>query len=144
MTEPEAAHAAHDILQVLAECHRQGICYADVKPANFLLTRPYRRSGQGEDSRLLELRTTDFGCSQRIQEVRMLPIAALCIALLLLSAVLGYCRHLQQLILSSPQVMSLLYVLQSGKLNKRTGTPLYMAPELFMRYYGVESDQVHA
>lgn len=31
---------------------------------------------------------------------------------------------------------------QSGKLNKRTGTPLYMAPELFMRYYGVESDQV--
>ena len=38
--------------------------------------------------------------------------------------------------------MSLLYVLQSGKLNKRTGTPLYMAPELFMRYYGVESDQV--
>ncbi len=32
--------------------------------------------------------------------------------------------------------------LQSGKLNKRTGTPLYMAPELFMRYYGVESDQV--
>lgn len=74
MTEAEAAHAAHDILQVLAECHRQGICYADVKPANFLLTRPYRRSGQGEDSRLLELRTTDFGCSQRIQEVCILFI----------------------------------------------------------------------
>ena len=34
------------------------------------------------------------------------------------------------------------WFLQSGKLNKRTGTPLYMAPELFMRYYGVESDQV--
>lgn len=75
MTEAEAAHAAHDILQVLAECHRQCICYADVKPANFLLTRPYRRSGQGEDSRLLELRTTDFGCSQRIQEVRIFKFA---------------------------------------------------------------------
>lgn len=74
MTEAEAAHAAHDILQVLAECHRQGICYADVKPANFLLTCPYRRSGQGEDSRLLELRATDFGCSQRIQEVRVWPV----------------------------------------------------------------------
>ena len=71
MAEAEAAHAAHDILQVLAECHRKGICYADVKPANFLLTRPYRRSGKGDDSRLLELRTTDFGCSQRIQEVRV-------------------------------------------------------------------------
>ncbi len=88
MTEPEAAHAAHDILQVLAECHRQGICYADVKPANFLLTRPYRRSGQGEDSRLLELRTTDFGCSQRIQEVCILSSRAL----LLLSACPEHCR----------------------------------------------------
>ena len=78
MTETEAAHAAHDILQVLAECHRQGICYADVKPANFLLTRPYRRSGQGEDSRLLELRTTDFGCSQRIQEVLILSLRLSC------------------------------------------------------------------
>ena len=89
MTEAEAAHAAHDILQVLAECHQQGICYADVKPANFLLTRPYRRSGQGEDSRLLELRTTDFGCSQRIQEVRISSMPALCCVYLLQSALLN-------------------------------------------------------
>ncbi len=38
--------------------------------------------------------------------------------------------------------MSAWVLLQKEKLNKRTGTPLYMAPELFMRYYGVESDQV--
>ncbi len=68
MTEPEAAHAAHDILQVLAECHRQGICYADVKPANFLLKRRYSR--RSPDSHPLELRVVDFGCSQRLQEVR--------------------------------------------------------------------------
>ena len=25
-------------------------------------------------------------------------------------------------------------------MGKKTGTPLYMAPELFMRYWGVQSD----
>ncbi len=82
MTEAEAAHAAHDILQVLAECHRQGICYADVKPANFLLKRPYSRaahsSGEASTSgRVLEIRVADFGCSQRLQEVCACPISPL-------------------------------------------------------------------
>jgi serine/threonine protein kinase len=73
MTEAEAAHVAHDILEVLAECHRQGICYADVKPANFLLKQPYSRHAIGESesqpNRLMELRVADFGCSQQLQKV---------------------------------------------------------------------------
>ena len=71
MTEPEAAHAAHDILCVLRECHAQGICYADVKPANFLLKRAYSR--RHACSLPLELRVVDFGCSQRLQDVRTPP-----------------------------------------------------------------------
>lgn len=80
MTEAEAAHAAHDVLHVLAECHRQGICYADVKPANFLLKRPYSRHGNcdsdGQSSRLLELRVVDFGCSQHLQKVCLVLLQA--------------------------------------------------------------------
>ena len=52
MAEAEAAHAAHDILQVLAECHRKGICYADVKPANFLLTRPLQTFWPGRGQQI--------------------------------------------------------------------------------------------
>ena len=137
MAEAEAAHAAHDILQVLAECHRKGICYADVKPANFLLTRPYRRSGKGDDSRLLELRTTDFGCSQRIQEVRVCHCGTAAIPQLRRCELSGGACFT-----GIAKSLDLCAASQSGKLNKRTGTPLYMAPELFMRYYGVESDQV--
>ncbi|KAK9842514.1 hypothetical protein WJX81_003789 [Elliptochloris bilobata] len=90
LSEADAARVAHDVLQVLQECHSQGILYADIKPSNFLLKEPAGSQPQ------LEIRVVDFGCSQRIQA--------------------------------------------SAKLHKRTGTPLYMAPELFMRYYGVESD----
>lgn len=80
MTEAEAAHAAHDILHVLAECHRQGICYADVKPANFLLRRPYSRLAQSSgdastSGRLLEIRVADFGCSQRLKQVCILRVS---------------------------------------------------------------------
>ena len=32
------------------------------------------------------------------------------------------------------------HIRQGEKMGKKTGTPLYMAPELFMRYWGVQSD----
>ena len=191
MLEPEAAHAAHDILQVLSECHAQGICYADVKPANFLLKRAYSRKNPA--SHPLELRVADFGCSQRLQEVQLrllshlshvapndcsiyaslaqqlsvpsawcllsgrpcvgiMPSRSLdeakgCLAIwgctqtpLVQGCAADECVHI--LVQQAPN--ALLACAQSGKLHKRTGTPLYMAPELFMRYYGVESDQVPA
>ena len=66
---------AHDVLRVLAECHRQGICYADIKPANFLLKSPYEREDSSHE-RLevdpvepLHVKVSDFGCSQRVVKV---------------------------------------------------------------------------
>jgi serine/threonine protein kinase len=71
LSEQEAAGVIHDILSVLAECHRQRICYADVKPANFLLKEPYSDNATestdlGSDSNHLAVRVADFGCSQHV------------------------------------------------------------------------------
>ena len=100
LTEQEAARVTQNIVSVLAECHRQHICYADVKPANFLLKHQYPDPRVLVDpsciQRNIELKVADFGCSQ--------------------------------------------HVTRGVKLNKKAGTPLYMAPELFMRHWGIESD----
>lgn len=100
LTEQEAARVTHNIVSVLAECHRQHICYADVKPANFLLKHQYPDPRVLVDTsciqRNIDLRVADFGCSQHVNT--------------------------------------------GVKLNKKGGTPLYMAPELFMRHWDIESD----
>lgn len=100
LTEQEAARVTHNIASVLSECHRQHICYADVKPANFLLKYIYPDPRVLVDcscvQRNIELKIADFGCSQHVNG--------------------------------------------GVKLNKTAGTPLYMAPELFMRHWGIESD----
>ena len=90
----------NSIASVLSECHRQHICYADVKPANFLLKHVY------PDPRVL----VDCGCMQRNIELKI--------------ADFGCSQHVNK----------------GVKLKKTTGTPLYMAPELFMRHWGIESD----
>jgi serine/threonine protein kinase len=41
MAEHDAALVVMDVLHVLAECNRQKVCYADIKPANILLKRRY-------------------------------------------------------------------------------------------------------
>lgn len=41
MAEHDAALVVMEVLHVLAECNRQKVCYADVKPANILLKRRY-------------------------------------------------------------------------------------------------------
>ncbi|KAK9857553.1 hypothetical protein WJX84_009379 [Apatococcus fuscideae] len=101
LTEPETAKVMRDILAVIRGCHTNSICYADVKPANFLLKNVYPDArclieSKSQTDRTLEVRVVDFGCSQRIKK--------------------------------------------GERLEKRVGTPLYMAPETFMGYFGQECD----
>ena len=68
---------AHDVLRVLAACHEQGILYADIKPANFLLAQPYpdtRDLIQGIAAQQpIQIRVADFGCATRVVKVHALP-----------------------------------------------------------------------
>lgn len=99
MAEGDAVVVLHDILHVLAECNRQKVCYADVKPANFLLKSrlPAAAPSGGACTPMPpDIRVIDFGCAQ--------------------------------------------HVVDGAKLAKRTGTPLFLPPEMFMRHWGPEAD----
>lgn len=67
LTETEAARVMHAALRVLEECHRNGICYGDVKPANFLLKWPF--PSISDPQALPDIRVADFGCAQEIGPV---------------------------------------------------------------------------
>lgn len=100
LTEYEASQIITPILKMLAACHEKNICFGDVKPANFMLKKPYPCKRHLADPSAptgdMIVKGIDFGCSQKISE--------------------------------------------EGKLKKRTGTPLYMAPEIFFGWYSVEVD----
>lgn len=105
MPEADATVVVRDILRVLAECNAQKVCYADVKPANFLLKSRFPAAGPGasQDGAAAacsppppEVRVIDFGCAQ--------------------------------------------HVVEGAQLAKRTGTPLFLPPEMFMRHWGPEAD----
>lgn len=68
LDESEAATAMYGVLSALAACHQHGICYGDVKPANFLLGTMYPSVMHMVDPSLpkgnLAVRAVDFGCAQ--------------------------------------------------------------------------------
>ena len=71
LTEAETARVIHAALRVLEECHRHGICYGDVKPANFLLKWPF--PSISDPQALPDIRVADFGCAQAIVPVIFCP-----------------------------------------------------------------------
>ncbi len=67
LNETETAHVIHAALRVLEGCHKQGICYGDVKPANFLLKWPF--PSIVDPQALPDIRVADFGSAQFIAPV---------------------------------------------------------------------------
>jgi len=88
--ESQAAEFMFQVFSFLAHTHARGICYGDIKPANFMLTSPV---GSGAPC---VAKAVDFGCCQK--------------------------------------------VIPGLRFRVKTGTPLYMAPEVHVCNYGVESD----
>lgn len=57
LSEREAAHITQQLLTALLTCHRHGVAYRDVKPANLLVRRI-------DANGLPEICLADFGCSR--------------------------------------------------------------------------------
>lgn len=64
LSELETARVIYAALRVLEACHKEGICYGDVKPANFLLKWPF--PSITDTPALPDMRVADFGSAQVI------------------------------------------------------------------------------
>ena len=90
LSEAQTAQFMYQVFTFLTHTHARGVCYGDIKPANFMLTSPV------ESGTPCIAKAVDFGCCQK--------------------------------------------VVPGLRFRVKTGTPLYMAPEVHVRNYGVESD----
>mmetsp|Transcript_25322 Transcript_25322/g.70818 ORF Transcript_25322/g.70818 Transcript_25322/m.70818 type:complete len:444 (-) Transcript_25322:395-1726(-) len=122
-TEIEAAAAIHDILQTLSHCHGAGVCHSDVKPANFLYASGQEVSSciRGRPWAHVHDMQLDLDSSSKLLRLEGLDIGDR-----VLKAIDFGCS--QQVSLACP------------RLTKPKGTPVYSAPELYMRSYGCEAD----
>eukprot|EP00210_Caulerpa_lentillifera_P006286 g6005.t1 len=93
LPEQLAAQFMFHVVSFLLHIHSQGLCYGDIKPANFMLSAPVGGPFTGISS---ILKAVDFGCCQK--------------------------------------------VVPGLRFRAKTGTPLYMAPEVHIGNYGIESD----
>ncbi|KAI8474174.1 MAG: kinase-like domain-containing protein [Monoraphidium minutum] len=68
LSEAEAAAVLAGVLDALVACHAEGICYGDVKPANFMLASAYPSPEHLADPSRpkgdLQVRIVDFGCAR--------------------------------------------------------------------------------
>ena len=125
LPERAAAAVARDVLRVIAACHAAGCMHGDVKPANFVLREPLaspaalrRRAGAGAGAAGAALSSPPH------------PFASLALP----GAPLPPPRWLVAIDFGCSQPVG------RASLTRRTGTPVFMAPEIFRRDYGPEAD----
>jgi serine/threonine protein kinase len=152
MPERAVALIAYEVLKVVAACHAINVLHGDIKPANFVLRHRQRNPLVSGDLTYLFtpwLAAIDLGCSQYLgPEVRgsvpgrgagVSPVwaGAAGVASRSRSTASRALAHPPSAS-SRPPDSSLLAPPQ--RFSKRTGTPVYMAPEIFERDYYVEAD----
>lgn len=77
LDEKEAASIMLTVLRFLAHTHRDGVCYGDVKPNNFVLRNLYPSVAHMLDAAVpkgpISLCAVDFGCCQHTEPDACLP-----------------------------------------------------------------------
>jgi calcium-dependent protein kinase len=138
---------AFEVLKVVAACHSLGILHGDIKPANFVLKHSKDNPVMGaEQQSSLQgpwLKAIDFGCGQVVDggwRCRQLQLAMQAEAgggrRLGLAGLHGRCWDRPEPLLAArpPCPAGML------RFTKRSGTPVYMAPEIYQRNYSYEAD----
>ncbi len=120
LSERAAAAVAHECLKVVATCHAAGVMHGDVKPANFMLREAFLAAPATSSS--------DGG------EPHVVPTSTATIESLVKDGNRPPARWLAAVDFGCAQPLG------RASLNRRTGTPVYMAPEVFQRDYGREAD----
>ena len=112
----------------------------DVKPANFCLKDKMRNPFFNRTTSYLK--AIDFGCSQLLTGESMIPSGDLVLIYGTQSGVTRICDLIKSFMLqasNSPSSSHLGYA-ASRRFTKRTGTPVFMSPEIFARDYAEKAD----
>lgn len=120
LSERAAAAVAHECLKVVATCHAAGVMHGDVKPANFMLREAFSSAPST---------SADAG-----EQPAVTPASTAVIESLVKGGNRPPARWLAAVDFGCAQPLG------RASLNRRTGTPVYMAPEVFQRDYGREAD----
>lgn len=117
LSEREASDVMFTVFHFIAHCHRSHFAFCDVKPANFMLKFAVPETEEREERREGDGQAKGIGAKEQ-RRTPPLPLVVKGIDF-------GCSQRVDP---------------KRPMLVKRTGTPAYWAPEVFMRSFGVEAD----